>query len=102
MIKLYKDNDFGCANIEATQEDIDQWNLDRGGPRMWGCSNKGGDTVMHDYQNGKFTHTMVSSAPQEIVVEKYNFTLDEFSHMSKEEYNRVLGLIKEIREGEQS
>jgi hypothetical protein len=110
MIKLYKPNKTNpyLNDEEATQADIDQWNLDRGGPRMWGCSNKGGDTVMHDYQNGKFTHTMVASALQEIGDE-----IDRDEELSERIFwdikrmptlapSEILRVIKLHREGGQS
>ena len=77
MIKLYKGivpyEECKCyVHAEATQEDIDQWNLERGGGSIYFVINRHGlpDKTAITKLVSIHTHTAVMSAPQEIVVEK--------------------------------
>ena len=73
MIKLYKGivpyEECKCyVHAEATQEDIDLWNLERGGKILYASEDFTVD--IYAFKHECDTHIAVMSAPQEIVVER--------------------------------
>jgi hypothetical protein len=73
MIKLYiKENILNpySGHTEATQKDIDQWNLDRGGVKVYFNMNDGHPEDIDFEKFSRDTHTAVMSAPKLIEVEK--------------------------------